>query len=110
MKYCGNLKLKQFEKYWTRRARDFGKIYFVVVDLNKYFWKSYEYVFINSKGTEYSSSDVGIEDLEDDPRDVRIASLVASQTGTTARVQQQIGWLCGEPMPDYAHVVYKSVR
>lgn len=64
----------------------------------------------NFKGTEYTSSDVGVEDLEDDPRDVRIASLVASQTGTTARVQQQIGWLCGEPMPDYAHVVYKSVR
>jgi hypothetical protein len=43
---------------------------------------------------------------------VVIASLVAPQSGSGGgiRPQQQIGWLCGEPMPDYSHVVFKSTR
>ncbi len=49
------------------------------------------------------------QDDDDEEEDVVIASLVAPQTGQ-GRQQQQIGWLCGEPMPDYAHVVFKSTR
>lgn len=52
-----------------------------------------------------------IETADEDEDDVVIASLVAPQTGNVAsRQQQQIGWLCGEPMPDYAHVVFRSTR
>ena len=50
-----------------------------------------------------------MEGLDDEDADVVIASLVAPQSGGLGR-QQQIGWLCGEPMPDYAHVVFKSTR
>ncbi len=67
------------------------------------------------QGTEYVSGkkseddDEDTEGLDDDDADVVIASLVAPQPGGLGR-QQQIGWLCGEPMPDYAHVVFKSTR
>ncbi len=62
------------------------------------------------QGTEYSSNkNVEEQDDDDEEEDIVIASLVAPQTGQ-GRQQQQIGWLCGEPMPDYAHVVFKSTR
>ena len=71
------------------------------------------FYYFGRQGTEYLSRPHmdDEDDDEDDENDseVVIASLVAPQSGS-GRQQQQIGWLCGEPMPDYAHVVFKSTR
>lgn len=78
------------------------------------------------QGTEYLSSknvdnavdddvqeaDANVARDDSDEDDVVIASLVAPQStgGGAPGRQQQIAWLCGEPMPDYAHVVFKSTK
>ena len=45
--------------------------------------------------------------------DVHAAARIASGAAEpvlSSLARQQIGWLCGDPMPDYAHVVYRSLR
>ena len=36
------------------------------------------------------------------------AQAVIAEPVYSGYIQRRIGWLCGEPMPDYAHVVFRS--
>ena len=35
-------------------------------------------------------------------------TMVLAEPVFSGYFQRRIGWLCGEPMPDYAHVVFRS--